>query len=463
MKVQVLSRVPGYEKHRPNGAIFVCVSYLPLLQLVTMQTKVKKISETNVQVAITLDAKELAKAEEVALARLAKTTKVKGFREGKVPVGVVEKNVNPQVLQETVLDTAINGAVAEAFLKEDLQAIDRPEVEVVKYVPKDVLEFTATAEVLPEVKLGDYKKLTSKPEKVTVDSKEVDEVVERIQQGFAEKKEVDRKIKNGDEVVIDFVGKKDGVAFDGGAASDHTLTIGSNQFIPGFEEGLVGHKAGEDVELNLEFPKDYHSDELAGQKVVFEVAIKKVQESIVPEADDELAKKAGPFENIMQLRAELKTEIKTNKEREAADKLKDALVQELVSKSDVIAPETLVADQMRSIEQDFSQNLLYRGLTLDSYINTSDFKDEDDWREKEVKPTAEKRVKGSLVLNALAKAEKVTATDEEIDEHVEVHKRQYANNPEALKQFESDQVRREIANHYVLEKTIDRLLSFNVK
>lgn len=428
-----------------------------------MQTKVKKISDTKVEVTITLDAKELAKAENVALVRLSKTTKVKGFREGKVPISVVEKHVNPQVLQESILDTAINGAVADAFIKDDLQAIDRPEVEVKKYVPGDTLEFIATAEVLPEVKLGDYKKLASKPEKVVVDSKEVDEVVERIQQGFAEKKEVDRKAKDGDEVVIDFVGKKDGVAFDGGAATDHALTIGSNQFIPGFEEGIVGHKAGEEVELNLEFPEDYHSEELAGQKVTFEVAIKKVQESIVPEADDELAKKAGPFENIMQLRAELKTEIKTNKEREAADKLKDDLVQELVSKSEVIAPETLVSEQMRSIEQDFSQNLLYRGLTLDSYIRTSDFKDEDDWREKEVKPSAERRVKGSLVLNALAKAEKVTATDEEIDEHVEVHKRQYANNPEVLKQFETDQVRREIANHYILEKTVDRLLSFNVK
>lgn len=428
-----------------------------------MQTKVKKISETKVEVTISLDAQELAKAEEVALVRLSRTTKVKGFREGKVPVSVVKKNVNPQVLQENILDTAINGGVAQAFIKEDLQAIDRPEVDVKKYVPEQSLEFVATAEVLPEVKLGDYKKLTSKIEKVVVDSKEVDEVIERIKQGFAEKKDVDRKAKEGDDVVIDFVGKKDGVAFDGGAATDHTLTLGSNQFIPGFEEGIVGHKAGEEVVLDLEFPKDYHSEELAGQKVTFEVVIKKVQESIVPEEDDELAKKAGPFENIMQLRAELKAEIKSNKEREASDKLKDDLVQELASKSEVIAPETLVADQMRSIEQDFAQNLLYRGLTLESYIRTSKYKDEDEWRENEVKPTAERRVKGSLVLNALAKAEKITATDEEIDEHIEVHKRQYANNPEVLKQFETEQVKREIANHYILEKTVDRLLSFNAK
>lgn len=428
-----------------------------------MQTKVKKISETKVEVTISLDAQELAKAEEVALVRLSRTTKVKGFREGKVPVNVVKKNVNPQVLQENILDTAINGGVAQAFIKEDLQAIDRPEVDVKKYVPEQSLEFVATAEVLPEVKLGDYKKLTSKIEKVVVDSKEVDEVIERIKQGFAEKKDVDRKAKEGDDVVIDFVGKKDGVAFDGGAATDHTLTLGSDQFIPGFEEGIVGHKAGEEVVLDLEFPKDYHSEELAGQKVTFEVVIKKVQESIVPEEDDELAKKAGPFENIMQLRAELKAEIKSNKEREASDKLKDDLVQELASKSEVIAPETLVADQMRSIEQDFAQNLLYRGLTLESYIRTSKYKDEDEWRENEVKPTAERRVKGSLVLNALAKAEKITATDEEIDEHIEVHKRQYANNPEVLKQFETEQVKREIANHYILEKTVDRLLSFNAK
>lgn len=428
-----------------------------------MQTKVKNLSETKVEVVITIGAKELADAEKVALARLAKTTKVAGFREGKVPASVVAKNVNPQTLQEGILDTAISRAVAEAFIAEDIQAIDRPAVEVVKYVPGDILEFKAEADVLPEVKLGDYKKLTAKIEKLSASKEDVDEIIDRIRQGFAEKKSVDRKAAEGDEVVIDFVGKKDGVVFDGGAATDHTLKLGSGQFIPGFEEGIVGHKAGEEVNLELSFPDDYHAVDLAGQKVVFETKIKDVQESSLPELDDELAKKAGPFESVKHLRDDIKREINANKERESVEKLKDALIEELVNKSNVTAPDVLVEDQMKSIEQDFSQNLLYRGLTLDSYVRTNKFKDEDDWRSKEVRPAAERRVKASLVLNALAKAEKISATEDEINAHIDLYKQQYGNNPEVLKQFESEDARREIANRATIEKTIERLVELNSK
>lgn len=426
-----------------------------------MQTTVNHLSETSVKVTIILGKDELASAEQVALVRLQKTTKVPGFREGKTPLAMVAKHVNPQTLQESILDTAISRAVAESFVSEDIQAIDRPAVEVVKYIPSDVLEFTAEATILPKVQLGDYKKLKAKREEVSVAKSDVDEIIERIQQGFAEKVDVDRKAQEGDEVIIDFLGKKDGVAFDGGAASDHTLKLGAGQFIPGFEEGIVGHKAGEKIDLSLKFPEDYHAAELAGADVVFEVTIKKVQESVLPELTDELAKKAGPFETVKQLRDDIEREIKANKEREAGEKLKDALIAELIEKSKVIAPEPLVADQMRSIEQDFAQNLLYRGLTLESYVRTTEYKDEDDWREKEVKPNAERRVKASLVLNQLSKDENITLTDADIDEHVEVHKKQYANNPEALKQFEGEEVRRDIANHYVMEKAIERLVELN--
>lgn len=426
-----------------------------------MQTKVKNLSKTRTEVIITLGADELAEAEQVALVKLSKTVKVSGFRKGKVPTSVVKKSVDPQTLQETILDTAISKAVAKSFIENDIQAIDRPEVEVTKYVPGDVLEVKAEANVLPEVKLGDYKKLKAKLATVSVEGKEVDEVIDRILQGFAEKKEVTRKAKEGDEVVIDFLGKKDGVAFDGGAASDHTLTLGSGQFIPGFEEGIVGHKAGEKVDLELTFPEDYHASDLAGAKVVFETTIKKVQESVLPELNDELAKKAGPFETAKQLREDIEREILANKEREADGDLKDALIDELVEASEVEAPEALVAEQIKRIESDFSQNLLYRGLTIESYIRTNNFKDEDDWREKELKPAAEKRVKSSLVLNQLSKAEKISATDAEIDEHVASHRQRYVNNPEALKQFDTEEMRNEIANHFIIEKAIERLVELN--
>lgn len=426
-----------------------------------MKTTVKNLSDTKVELTITLDAAALADAEKVALVKLSQTVKVPGFRKGKVPASVAAKHVDQQALQEQLLDDAISKAVAEAFMAEKIQALDRPAVDIKKYVPGDLLEFTAEVDVLPPVKLGDYKKLNVKAEKTAVKAADIDDVIERMRQGFAEKKDVERAAKDGDETVIDFVGKKDDVPFDGGTGTDYTLKLGSGQFIPGFEEGIVGHKAGETFDLELEFPADYHAKELAGQKVVFTTTLKKVVELVLPKVNDELAQKAGDFKTIQDLKDDIKREIETQKEREANDKLKDDLINALIEKSTVPAPEVLVADQMRSIEQDFSQNLMYRGLDLHTYLDANGFKDEDDWREKEVKPTAIKRTQAGLVLNELSKAENISATVAEIDEHVEVHKRQYANNPEVLKQFETAEVRRDIANHYITEKTIERLVTLN--
>jgi trigger factor len=426
-----------------------------------MKTTVKNLSDTKVELTISLDAEALANAEKVAIIKLSKTVKVPGFRKGKVPAGVAAKHLDPQALQEQLMDDAISKAVAEAFVAEKVQALDRPMVEIKKYVPGDLLEFTAEVEVLPPVVLGDYKKLNAKTVKVSVSEADISDVIERMRQGFAEKKDVKRAAKDGDETVIDFVGKKNNVAFDGGTGTDYTLKLGSGQFIPGFEEGIVGHKAGETFDLELEFPADYHAKDLAGQQVVFTTTLKKVIEPVLPKIDDELAKKAGDFKTLQELKDDIKREITAQKEREVADKFKDDLLKNLIEKSTVPAPELLVADQMRSIEQDFMQNLSYRGLDLHTYLDSNSFADEDDWREKEVKPTAIKRTQAGLVLNELSKAEKISATDAEIDEHVEVHKRQYQNNPEVLKQFETEEVRRDIANHYITEKTIERLVELN--
>lgn len=426
-----------------------------------MKTTVKHLSETKVELTISVDAAELASAEQVALVKLTKNVKVDGFRKGKVPASVAAKHIDPQALQEQLMDDAISKAVAEAFLAEKIQALDRPMVDIKKYVPGDLLEFTAEVDVLPKVTLGDYKKLTTKAEKVAVTAEEINDTIERMRTGLAEKKDVERAAKDGDETVIDFVGKKNDVAFDGGTGTDYTLKLGSGQFIPGFEEGIVGHKAGETFDLELAFPKDYHAKDLAGEKVIFTTTLKKVTELELPKLDDAFAAKAGPFKTVTELKEDIKHEITVQKENDANNKLKDALIEELIGKSKVPAPEALVADQMRSIEQDFAQNLMYRGLDLATYLEANNFKTEEEWREKEVREAAVRRTKAGLVLAELSNVEKVTATDEEIDEHVEIHKKQYLNNPEVLKQFETPEVRRDIANHYVTEKTIDRLIELN--
>jgi len=426
-----------------------------------METTLTYLSDTKVKLTITVGAKELAEAEAVALTKLSKTVKVPGFRAGKVPAAVAAKNVNPAALQEQTLDDALSRAVAEAFMSNSLQALDRPSVEVTKFVPAEMLEFTAECEVLPKIELGDYKKLSAKQEKVSITAKDVDETLERMRAGMAEKKEVKRAAKDGDEVVIDFAGKKDGVAFDGGTATDYTLKLGAGQFIPGFEEGIVGHSVGDTFDLDLSFPDDYHAADLAGTSVVFTTTLNKVTEPALPKLDDAFAQKAGPFKTLDELKDDIKRELTAQKDKEAGEKYKDALLTELIEKSKVPVPEILVSDQMSSIERDFEQNLLYQGLSIDMYLSQNGFKDIEAWREKEVRPTALRRVQAGLVLAELTSAEKVSVTEDEIDEHVEVHKQQYLNNPEALEQFKTPEVRRDIANHFVTEKTIERLLALN--
>lgn len=426
-----------------------------------MKTTVKNISDTKVELTIVLSKAELASAEQVALTKLAKNVKVPGFRKGKVPASVAAKHVDPQTLAQQTLDDALSKAVAEAYQKEGIQALDRPAVEVKKYVPGLELEFTAETEILPKVTLGDYKKLKAKKAKVAVAAKEIDEIIERMRQGFAEKKDVTRAAKDGDEVIIDFVGKKDGVPFDGGTAEGYSLTLGSNSFIPGFEEGIIGNKIGDTFDLNLEFPKDYHAKELKGAKVVFTTTLKGIKEVVLPGVDDEFAAKAGPFKTVVELKEDIKRELTARKDREATEKLKDTLIQELIAASSVPVPEVLLKDQADSIERDMVQNLMYQGLTLDQYLENKGFKSKENWQETEVAEAAKKRVQAGLVLAELSKTEKIEASTKELDDHVERYKKEYANNPTMVAQFDQPEARRDIANRLLTEKTVERLVALN--
>lgn len=428
-----------------------------------MKTTVKNLSETKVELTISLGKEELKAAEQVALTKLAKEIKAPGFRKGKVPASVAAKHVDPELLAQQTLEDALSKAVAESYLNEGIQALERPAVEIKKYVPGAQVEFTAEAEILPKVTLGDYKKLKAEKKKITVAAKEVDEIIERMRQGFAEKKVVDRAAKDGDEVMIDFVGKKDDVAFDGGTAQDYALTLGSNSFIPGFEEGIVGKKPGETFDLKLKFPEDYHVADLKGADVTFTTTLKEVKEIVLPELNDEFAAKAGPFKTVDELKADIKRELTAQKEREAKENMKDDLVKQLVEVSKVPVPEILRKDQAESIERDMTQNLMYQGLTLDQYLENKGFESKEKWLESEVNEAAEKRVQAGLVLAELSKAEKIEATNQELEDHVNLYKKQYANNPRMVEQFDQPEARRDIANRLLTEKTVDRLVELNTK
>lgn len=426
-----------------------------------MKSSVKHLSDTRVLVTITVTKEELAAAEQVALKKLSKDTKVAGFRKGHVPLEMVAKNVDPNVLAQETLENALSKAVATSFIENNIQVLERPEVDVKKFVPGQELEFTAEADILPAIKLGDYMKLKVVKKPIKVTDADVTEVLDRIRKGFAEKKETKDAAKLGDEVIIDFLGKKDGVAFDGGKGDDYPLMLGANQFIPGFEDAIVGHKAGDALEIPLKFPKEYQAKDLAGQAVVFEVTVKKVNQIVLPELTDEFAAKVGPFTAFDELKADITSEITAQQEREATDALKDDLVQQLVAKSKVSVPTILREDQVRSIEQDLTQNLMYQGMTFDQYLESKGLADRDAWVKAEAADAADTRIKAGLVLAELSKVLKVEASADELAEYLNTYRTQYANNADMAKRFDEPEVQREVANRLITEKTVDQLVALN--
>jgi len=420
-------------------------------------------SDTQVAFVVTLDAADLEKIKKTTIARLSKKVKVAGFREGKVPAAVAEKHLDQNALGMEVAEDAVNSFMIEILEKEEVQPLDRPKVDLTAYVPNESMEFKADVEVLPAITLGDYKKLKASKDVAEVADTDVDEVIERMRQGLSEKKETDRAAKNGDEVLIDFVGTdKDGKEVVGATGRDYPLTLGSGSLIPGFEEGIVGKKAGEHVDLPLTFPKDYHHKPLAGAKVTFGVDVKTVNEVALPELNDEFAAKAGPFKTVDELKADVRRELTDQHEREALDKLRDQLVEQLVKGSEIPTPEVLINDQMASIEQDFVQNLMYRGMTLPQYLEQQGVSEED-WKKTELREQAIRRVQVGLALAELSKIEKIDVSMEELNERLADMLQRYGGDAKFREQLDTAEARRDLANRIITEKTVDRLIELNTK
>lgn len=424
-----------------------------------MKTTTKKISDTRVEVKVTLDSADLKTAREQALARLAANLKVQGFRKGKAPASLVEKNVDPNEITNATLDIAVRTTMPSAFEKEKQNPIAIENVNVTKYVPDDTVEYTATADILPDVKLGDYKKLKAKMDKTEASAKDVQEILDNIVNAYAEKVVAKKAAELGDEVIIDFVGKKDGEPFNGGSAKDHHLTLGSGQFIPGFEDGIVGHSAGDKFDLDITFPKDYPEKTLAGQPTVFEVLVKQVNEIKKPALDSELAKKCGNFETIDDLKADIKHNLEIQNQHRAIEKYREDLAAELVKASKVSAPEILVRDQLRFIKDDMTRNAASHGMTFEQYLERAG-QTAEEW-EKEARKIAEARVKSSLILQILARDEKITASDEEVDAKVNELRDVYQRSAEALKNLKKPEVRQDIRNRLIIDKTLDFIVEAN--
>ena len=426
-----------------------------------MKVSTKKLSDTSVEIKVVLDKNDLKEAEEKAVARLAKEVKIEGFRKGKAPLDIAKKNINPNDLASVSLDIAVRTTVPKAFEEGKSTPLMIPNVEVTKFVPGETVEYTAKADILPEVKLGDFKKLGVKKEDVKVAEKDVKEILENIQNAYAEKKPAKKKAEMGDEVIIDFEGSLDGEKFEGGAAKNFTLGLGSHQFIPGFEEGIVGHESGDRFDLELTFPKDYHADNLAGKKTVFNVLVKQVNETIKPALDDELAKKCGPFKNIDELKADIKKNLEVQNNAKAEEKFKDDLVNKLVEKSTVSAPEIMIKDQLNAIKRDIEANAARQGLHFEDYLKQTG-QTEEDW-EKMARDIAEKRVKASLCLQILARDEKIEVEDDLVDAKINELREVYKKSKEALQNLKDPNVRQDIKNRMTIEKTLNYLVEVNSK
>ena len=424
-----------------------------------MKTTSKQLSDTKVEIKVTLDKADLAKARTAAIERLAKEVKVAGFRKGKVPASVAEKHLNPNDIASAALDIAVRTTVPVAFESEKKVAIMIPNVDVTKYVPDESAEYTATADILPDIKLGDFKNLKVKRDEIKVTDKDIEEVLDHIAASYAEKKAVKRKAKLTDEVIIDFTGKKDGKAFDGGSAKDYTLGLGSGAFIPGFEDGIVGHEPGDKFDLELTFPKDYHNKDLAGKKTVFEVLLKQVNEVTKPKLDADFAKKCGPFKSMDELKDDIRKNLQSQNDHKAGEKYKDDLVQALVKASKISAPEVMVEDQVHFIRDDISRNAASAGMSFDDYLAQTG-QSAKDW-EKEAKAVAESRVKASLCLQVLARNQIIEVPDDEVSAKIAELKDVYKNSKEAVESLKDPRVRQDIKNRMTIERTLDFLVDAN--
>lgn len=424
-----------------------------------MKTKFKKLSDSRVEITVTLDKADLDAAQEKAIERLSKEVNVEGFRKGKVPADVAKKFIPENDINAETIDLAVRMTVIEAFKENEKSPLVLPTVNVTKYVPGEMAEYTATADIIPEIVLGDYKKLDVKYEAPKVTEKDIQSVLDNISNSFAEKKVVKREAKEGDEVIIDFVGKKDGKAFNGGTAKDYALTLGSKTFIPGFEDGIIGHGSGDKFDLNLTFPKDYGVKDLAGAKVVFETLVKQVNEITKAEINDDIAKKCGPFKNVAELKEDIKKNLEIQAEHGRLEKFKNDLIEKLVSKSKVSAPEILVSDQLNFMKEDVNRNAANAGVSFEEYIKRAGETPES-W-DKKAREIAEQRVKASLVLQTLAVKEKIAATDDDVSAKLAELKDVYKKSPEALKNLKNPNVRVDIKNRLTIEATVDYLVKIN--
>lgn len=383
-----------------------------------MKATAEKIDKNTVLLEVKVEQEKVDQALDKAYRKVVKQINIPGFRKGKAPRAMVERYVGSETLFSEAAEMIIPEAYMEALEETATEPIDQPQIDIVQGEAGKVLIFKATVEVKPEVTLGEYKGLEVTQPATEVTDQEVEKELERLQSRHAKLITVEEgEVQNEDVTLIDFTGYVDGEAFEGGQAENYSLTIGSNTFIPGFEEQLVGVKLGEEKDINVTFPEEYHAENLAGKPATFKVKVNEIKRKELAPLDDEFAKDVSEFDTLDELKSDILNKLKETAAKVAKSSLENGAVEAAVAKAEVEIPAVMVDQKVEEMLNSMGQRLAQQGINLDQYFqytNTSI----NDMRDR-MRPDAERTVKNELVLDAIAKAENITASEEELNEEVQ--------------------------------------------
>ena len=419
-----------------------------------MSVQVEKLEKSMAKLTIEVSAEEFEAAMQKAYIKNKNRIQLQGFRKGKAPRAMVEKIYGPGVFYEDAANIIIPDAYEAAAKESELEIVSQPQIDVTQIEKGKSFIFTAEVAVKPVVTLGEYKGLKYENRPVEVTDEEVETELKKVQEQQASTETVeDRAAEMGDIVTIDYEGSVDGVPFDGGKADDYDLTLGSHSFIDTFEDQLVGKKTGEETEVNVTFPEQYHAAELAGKPAVFKVTVKAIKTKVLPELDDEFASEVSDFETLDEYKADLKAKALERKEMEAKTAKENDLVNQVIENATMEIADAMVVTQARNMVNDFAQRLQMQGMTLEQYMQYTGM--DRDKLVEQMKPQALKRIQSRLVLEAVADAEKIAVSDEEVDAEVQkmadTYKMEAAKVKEYIGEDGLDSIRKDLAVQKAVE------------
>lgn len=418
----------------------------------------KDLPKSSVELTIEVPVDEVKPYIEEAAKHIAKEVEIKGFRKGKVPYDVLAKHVGEQSIYEEAFNAIVEDTYKKAVKQEKLQIAGRVNIEQEKLAPGNPVVYKATVPLLPSVKLGDYKKLKTRKEAAKVDERKIEKTLDDLRKMRAKEKVVNREAKEGDKAIIDFDVKIDGVSIEGGQGQNSPLNLGSNQFIPGFEEAVVGMKKGEEKDFDATFPKEYHNKEIAGKKAKIHVKLNDVYEVELPEINDEMAKEMN-FDSAEHLKKELRANMEREEEQHMQQKFESDMVREVMELSEIEdLPDQLVDEEAQNMLHEMKHDIMQQGLKFEDYLQH--IKKTEEELLKEYREPASDRIKAALVMRELSIAEDIKVDMPEVDKEMEEMKKLYEKMPEAAQEIDSPQQRERMMNMMVHRKLFERLEGF---